>query len=138
MTKKRRPSGHKPGDLCLVQQKAFTGKHKIGDHWENTKYVVVGWQCNLPVYTIKLWQGDGQTHVVHRNLLMHIAPPHQKERVQSGSEESNCNTLPGDDELYKQTLSTTGPVMWSQTKAHQLAQSIQDTWTKVVQYVQWK
>ena len=38
---KMRASRPDPGDLCLVQQKAFTGKHKIGDHWENTKYVIV-------------------------------------------------------------------------------------------------
>ena len=83
---KMRVSRLKPGDLCLVWHKAFTGKHKIEDHWQNTKYVVVEWQCNLPVYTIKLWQGDGQTLVVHRNLLMHIAPTHQQEGIQSGSE----------------------------------------------------
>ena len=49
-----RPSRLEPGDLCLVQQKVFVGKHKIGNCWENIKYVVVEWQLNLPVYTIEL------------------------------------------------------------------------------------
>ena len=53
----------------LVRQKVCRGKHKIGDCWENTKYVVVEWQPNLPVYTIKPWQGEGQTQVVHRTYL---------------------------------------------------------------------
>ena len=34
---KIRASGLEPGDLCLVQQKVFGGKHKIKDHWVNTK-----------------------------------------------------------------------------------------------------
>ena len=65
------------GDLCLVQQKAFGGKHKIGDHWENTKYVIVEWQPDLPVYTIKSWQWVERTQVVHWNLLMHIMASHR-------------------------------------------------------------
>ena len=69
---------------------------------------------------------------------MHIAPPHQQEGVQSGSVDSDYDTLLGDNGLSKQTLSATRPVTQSQTRAHQLAQSIQDAWTKVVQYIQWK
>ena len=38
---KMRASKLEPSDLCLIQQKAFRGKHKITDCWENTKYVVV-------------------------------------------------------------------------------------------------
>ena len=90
---KMRTSRLDHGDLYLVWEKAFTGKHKIGDNWENTKYVEQ--QHNLPVYTIKPWQGDGKIHVVHRNLLMHIAPPNQQEGVQPGLEDSNSNTLLG-------------------------------------------
>ena len=48
-----------PGDLCLVRQKVFGGKHKISDHWENTKYVVVEQQLNPLLYIIKPWQGGG-------------------------------------------------------------------------------
>ena len=56
---KMRASRLESGDLCLVGQNIFVGKHKISDHWENTKYVVVEWHLNLPVYTIKSWQGEG-------------------------------------------------------------------------------
>ena len=61
---KMRASRFEPGDLCLVWQKAFGGKQKIGHHWENTKYVVVEQQLILPVYTIKPWQEVGRTWVV--------------------------------------------------------------------------
>ena len=132
---KMRASRLQPGDLW---QKVFTGKHKKGDHWENTKYMDVEWQHNLPVYTINPWQGEGWIWIVHRNLLMHIAPCYQQERIQSESEDSDYNPLPGHVRLSELTLSTTGPVTWSQTKAHQLAQSIQDAWPKAVQYVQWR
>ena len=64
---------------------------------------------------------------------MHIAHPHQQEEIQSGSGDSNYNTPPGDDALSKQTLSTTGPVMQSQTRACQLAQSVQDAWIELKQ-----
>ena len=50
---KMRASKLEPGDLCLVRQRVFGGKCKISDHWENTKYEVIEWQPNLPVYTIK-------------------------------------------------------------------------------------
>ena len=30
-----------PGDLVLVRQKAFLGKHKIQDRWENEPYTVL-------------------------------------------------------------------------------------------------
>ena len=55
---------------------------------------------------------------------MHIAPPHQQEGIESGSEHSDYDTPPGDDELSKQTWSTTGPVMWSQTGAPTLVQGL--------------
>ena len=38
---KMRASRLEPSNICLVWQKAFGGKHKIGDYLENTEYVVV-------------------------------------------------------------------------------------------------
>ena len=127
-----------PGDLCLVRQKVFKGKHKISDHWENTKYVIVEWQPNLPVYTIKPWQEEGQTQVVHRNVIMYIAPPHQQDEVKPDSSHAEYDTLPGDLGLPKPISSSTGPVTQSQMRAYQLAQSLRAAWTKAVQYVQGK
>ena len=129
--KKMRASRLEPSDLCQVWQKAFGGKHKKGDCWENMKSVVVEQQLNLPVYTIKLWQGVGRTQVVHQNLLTHIMPHHRWDEMQSESE-------PGDEGSSGSMPSTTGPVTQSQTRAHQLAQSIQDAWIKAVQYTQCK
>ena len=62
--------------------------------------------------------------VVHRNLLMHIAPPHNQEGIQSQLEDSDYDMPPGDIRLSGLTLSTTGPLMQSQIRACQLAQSI--------------
>ena len=84
-----------PGNLCLVRQKVFGGKQEIGDNWKNVKYMVVEQQLNLAVYTIKPWQGEGQTQVVHRNLLMHIAPPYPQDEVEPDSDDSECDTPPG-------------------------------------------
>ena len=81
MTRKRKPPSLSQGTLCLVRQKVFGHKHSIGDFWEITKYVVVEWQPNVPVYTIKPWQGEGWTWVVQRNLLMHIAHPHKQDKM---------------------------------------------------------
>ena len=109
---KMRASRLTPRDLWLIWQKAFTGKHKVGDCWEITKYVVVERQCNLPVYMIKAWKGDGWTWIVHRNLLMHIAPPYCEEGMKSESEDSDYDTPPGYVGLSEPNLRTTGPVIW--------------------------
>ena len=100
--------------------------------------MVVEWQPNLLVYTIKSWQGEGQTGIVHRNLLMHIAPPHQQDEVKPDSGDSEYNTPPGDIGLLKPISNSTVPMTQNQTRAHQLAQSLRTVQTKAVQYVQAK
>ena len=97
-----RASRFQPNDLCLVWQKAFGGKHNIGDCWVNMTYAVVEQQPNLPVYTIKPWQGVGRTLVVHQNLLMHIMPYHRWDEAQSESQDSEYNTPPGDEGYLNQ------------------------------------
>ena len=100
--------------------------------------MVVELQPNLPVYTIKPWQGVG------RNLgsppkftdAYHISPDRWDE-IHSESEDSEYDTQWGDEGLSGSTVpSITGPVTQSQTRAHQLAQGIQDAWTKAIQYIQ--
>ena len=40
-----------PGDMVLVHQKAFKGKHKIQDRWLNSSYKVLEYvRPNLPIY----------------------------------------------------------------------------------------
>ena len=135
---KMRASRLEPSDLCLVWQKAFGGKHEDRGWLGKHKKVVIEWQLNIPVYTIKPWQGVGRTQVVHWNLLMHIVPLHWGDEIQSETKDSEYITPPGDKKSPGSMRSTIGPVTRSQTQAHQLAQSMQDTWTKAVQYVQHK
>ena len=58
------------GDLILVKQTAWKGRHKIQDRWESGEYKVVGQSTpGVPVYTVKSVAG-GRTRVLHRNLLL--------------------------------------------------------------------
>ena len=58
------------GDLVLVKQTAWKGRHKIQDRWETGEYQVVGQPTpGVPVYTVKSVAG-GRTRVLHRNLLL--------------------------------------------------------------------
>ena len=56
-----------PGDLVLVRQKAFKGKCKISNRWENIPYHVI--QCiggHLPVYKVQLVGETTRFRVLHR------------------------------------------------------------------------
>ena len=58
------------GDLVLVKQTAWKGRHKIQDRWESGEYQVVGQPTpGVPAYTVKSLAG-GKTLVLHRNLLL--------------------------------------------------------------------
>ena len=58
------------GDLVLVKQTAWKGRHKIQDRWEDREYQVEDQPTpGIPVYTVKSLSG-GQTKVLHRNLLL--------------------------------------------------------------------
>ena len=58
------------GDLVLVKQTAWKGRHKIQDRWESKEYQVVGQPTpGVPVYTVKSVAGDW-TRVLHSNLLL--------------------------------------------------------------------
>ena len=46
------------GDLVLVKQTAWKGRHKIQDRWESGEYQVVRQPTpGVPVYTVKARQG---------------------------------------------------------------------------------
>ena len=58
------------GDLVLVKQTAWKGRHRIQDRWESEEYQVVGQPIHgAPVYTVKSVAG-GRTRVLLRNLLL--------------------------------------------------------------------
>ena len=60
----------KVGDLVLVKQTAWKGRHKIQDRWESEEYQVVGQPTpGIPMYTVQGVAG-GRTMVFHRNLLL--------------------------------------------------------------------
>ena len=58
------------GDLVLVKQTAWKGRHKIQDKWEIEEYQVVDQPSpGIPVHAVKSVAG-GRTRVLHRNLLL--------------------------------------------------------------------
>ena len=62
------------GDLVLVRQKAFKGKHKVSDKWENTPYHVIEHVGrHLPVYKVQLIGETTKFRILHRNLLFPLA-----------------------------------------------------------------
>ena len=70
------------GDLVLVTQTAWKGRHKIQDRWESEEYQVVGQPTpGVPVYTVKGVAG-GRTRVLQRNLLL---PLQGRVRQQGGT-----------------------------------------------------
>ena len=71
------------GDLVLVKQTAWKGRHKIQDRWEKGEYRVEGQPTpGVPVCTVKSVAG-GRTRVLHRNLLL---PLQGKIRQPGGTE----------------------------------------------------
>ena len=78
------------GDLVLVKQTAWKGRHKIQDRWESGEYQVVGQPTpGVPVYTVKSLSG-GKTKVLHRNLLLPLQGRirQEGETVEEGSTDS--------------------------------------------------
>ena len=58
------------GNLVLVKQTAWKGRHKIKDHWEEEEYQVVNQPTpGVPVYVVKSIAG-GRPRFLHRNLLL--------------------------------------------------------------------
>ena len=59
-----------PGNLVLVRQKAFKGKHEVNDRWEITPYCVIEHVGgHLPVYKVQLVGETTRFRVLHRNWL---------------------------------------------------------------------
>ena len=58
------------GDLVLVKQTAWKGRHKIQDCWEEEEYQVVDQPTpGVPVYVVRSIAG-GRPRILHRNLLL--------------------------------------------------------------------
>ena len=81
------------GDLVLVKQTAWKGRHKIQDGWESGEYQVVGQPTpGVPVYSVMSVAGD-KTKALHRNLLLPLQDRVRQiggsveERIQDSDEE---------------------------------------------------
>ena len=85
----------KVGDLVLVKQTAWKGRHKIWDRWESEEYQVVGQPSpGVPVYTVKSVAG-GMTRVLHRNLLL---PLQERIRQEGGMREEGISGSEDEEE----------------------------------------
>ena len=85
------------GDLVLVKQTAWKGRHKIQYWWEDEEYQVVDWPTpGVPVYAVKSIAG-GRPRVPHNNLLLPLQGQiRQEDRVgeESSSDSEGENELP--------------------------------------------
>ena len=82
------------GDLVLVKNTSWKGRHKIQDRWESDECQVKG-QPNpgIPVYEVQNVAGD-RARVMHQNLLL----PLQGRVRQQGGQEVEGPKGPGEEE----------------------------------------
>ena len=89
------------GDLVLVKQTAWKGRHKIQDRWESEECQVVGQPTpGALVYTVKGVAG-GRTRVLHRNLLLPLQGRVRQQGEKKGQGISDSKEEKGRDEMPK-------------------------------------
>ena len=116
--KKIKCSQLKTGDLVLVHQKGFKGKHKIQDKWENTPYKVVEQKSpSIPVFLVENTENPSKTRVLHRNMLFPLLTQnldHTNTLVntvsKNDSSDEESESLGLEEDSYK------GPMTCSRTK----------------------
>ena len=127
--KKIKCSQLKTGDLVLVHQKGFKGKHKIQDKWENIPYKVVKQKSpNLPILLVENIENPTKTRVLHRNMLFPLLTQNldhkdtvtntvseDKESESLGLEENSCKG----PMIRSRTKGTTTPTVDIAVKANQ-------------------
>ena len=113
------------GNKVLVRQKAFKGKHKIQNKWDNIIYEVISQPIeNFPVFTVQ-HEGSKKLKTLHRNMLFQLGQELQSEdkshKVQiSGPIENHVNTEVNPDEEesnIEEKQDYVGPVTRARTKA---------------------
>ena len=93
------------GDLVLVKQTAWKGRHKIQDHWEEEEYQVVDQSTpGVPVYVVKSIAG-GRPRVLHRNLLL---PLQGRIRQEGGTGEESSPDSESESETCEAARTTCG------------------------------
>ena len=117
------------GDRVLVRQKAFKGKHKVQDKWEDNTYVVVAQPAkNTPVFTVQ--KEGGRLKNLHRNMLFPLSQElqcgdiSQKVEVSNSDMEDNCEDIldSSDHETdHNEKQEYVDPVARSRTRAQDQA-----------------
>ena len=90
------------GDLVLVKQTAWKGRHKIQDKWETEEYQVVGQPTpGVLMYTVKSVAG-GRTRVIHRKLLLPLQGRiRQEDGMRKEGISDSGDEVEGGDEMLK-------------------------------------
>ena len=110
----------------MLRQKAFKGKHKIQDRWENATYEVLNQvDSKIPVYQVKVANGGGKIRTLHRNMLFPLVIRHQGEEIETPvlSEEKNTPEAADSDTetdgywSADEQPASEGPMTRSRTKA---------------------
>ena len=105
----------KPGDLVLVRQKDFLGKHKIQDRWENEPYTVLKQvRPDAPIFRLAR-DGETKSRTLHRNMLLPLLQRVESDLVvdnQSGNVSSPVPNKIGQSQLVadEKHLLSDGPV----------------------------
>ena len=110
-----------PGDLALVKQKTFKGKHKISNRWENTPYHVIEHIGeHLPAYKVQLIGETTTFRVLHRNLLFPLTTRNESDKKQQNVEEKESKLTNTEEEndvpSVEQVDNCEGPIIRSKTK----------------------
>ena len=62
-----------PGDRVLVQKKGAQGKHKIGDIWEDSPYIVQKQPMpDILVYLVQRENSNRKPRLLHWNMLLQL------------------------------------------------------------------
>ena len=71
------------GDIVMVRQKGFTGKHKVVDRWEKDYYEVIFQKPKgIPVFVIRSLGKDKRERTLHKNILYPLSFQVQSEHEQ--------------------------------------------------------
>ena len=108
------------GDIVMVRQKGFTGKHKVADRWERDYYEVISQKPNgIPVFVVRNLGKDKRERKLHRNMLYPLSFQVWSESEQH--DDVDYESLVGDqlgsvdDSLEDQPIQQ-GPMTHSHTK----------------------
>ena len=109
------------GDIVMVRQKGFTGKHKVADRWENDYYEVISQKPKgIPVFGIRSLGKDKGERMLHRNMLYPLSFQVQSEHEQHDDVDHSSlveDQLESVDDSQEDQPIQQGPMTHSHTKA---------------------